>query len=59
MISPVSSPVSASLQEVQSSKPQPAQTPAQTSKTPDSIQLSAQAKAALSGGDVDHDGDSH
>lgn len=60
MISPVSTSATASLQELQSlSKPQPAPAPAQSSKTADTVQLSPQAKAAMSGGDVDHDGDSH
>lgn len=40
---------------------QPAQTPAKsTSSAPtDTVQLSPQAQAQISGGDVDHDGDSH
>ena len=59
MINPVSSQASVYLQPAQSPKPQAAPAPAQPSKTEDSVQLSSHAKAALSGGDVDHDGDSH
>jgi hypothetical protein len=59
MISPVSSQSSAYLQQTQPTKSQPASTPAEPSKTEDSVQISAQAKAALSLGDVDHDGDRH
>jgi hypothetical protein len=59
MISPVSSQLNAYVQQTQLAKAQPAPTAAQPSKTEDSVQISAQAKAALSGGDVDHDGDSH
>jgi len=58
----VSSVSSTQLQQVFSSpsarqNPQPAASQPETPK--DSVQLSAAAKKALSGGDVDHDGDSH
>jgi hypothetical protein len=61
MISPVSSQLHAPVQSTQAvAKPQAASTSAsQSSNTQDKVELSAQAKAALSGGDADHDGDSH
>ena len=58
MINPVSSQAPVSAPQSQPSKAQQAPTPAASSQAPDSVHLSAQAKAALSG-DADHDGDSH
>jgi hypothetical protein len=63
MISPVSSQSHVPVQSTQTARPQAASAPA-SQGTPasgqDKVELSAQAKAALSGGgDVDHDGDSH
>lgn len=63
MISPVSSQSQAYVQNTQAAKPQAASTAAshssQAPNTEDKVELSAQAKAALAGGDADHDGDSH
>ena len=59
MINPISSQASIYLQPSQSVKSQPAATSQQSHQTEDSVQISAQAKAALAAQDVDHDGDSH
>jgi hypothetical protein len=58
MINPVSSQPAAYMPSTQPAKapPPPA---AQPSQAQDSVQLSSKAQAALSKGDVDHDGDSH
>jgi hypothetical protein len=56
MINPVSSSTNVYLQQTQSSKPQQISTP-RPSQAEDSVKLSPQAQAALSGGDADHDGD--
>ncbi len=59
MINPISSQSNIYLQPSQPAKAQPAATSQQSHQTEDSVQISAQAKAALASQDVDHDGDSH
>ncbi len=57
-ISSVSGGASAYLQQSQAAKPNPQAPTSQSAQKQDSVQFSAQAKAAASQ-DVDHDGDSH
>jgi hypothetical protein len=59
MINPVSSQSGIYLQQMHSSKPATPPDTQPPSTSEDSVQLSAHAHAALSSGDVDHDGDSH
>ncbi len=46
-------------QTVKSPAQQSKPAPSTSGTSPDSVTLSAAARKALSGGDVDHDGDSH
>ena len=61
MINPVSSQSNIHLQpsSAQPAKSQPAAASQQSHQPEDSVQISAQAKAALAAQDADHDGDGH